>query len=100
MFNVLDGDTVIVYAGGAYRQLPLCSFAGAENSHLNGALFCKDGARYFRLAARGDTSNPRMKVFCIETTAEMYKDRFGRLTLIKKGNEPLTPMELSTLRGE
>lgn len=81
LFSEVVGDTAILSSGGVYKQASLFT--------REGYLFAQISAgRFVRLYADGHTSKTNTHMIHLETTLELYRDRFGRLGT-KKIKDPI-----------
>ena len=82
-FKILEGDICIINTNGIYQQCDLYT--------LDGSLFAKVGSGFIRLKADGSTSKARSMLNSIECEVDLYKDKFGRLSITNKdGYKPVS----------
>lgn len=74
MFRKLDGDTAVLVQGGVYKTVDLYE--------RDGKLFAAAAGGYVRLHENGSTSKDKLQIESLQIEAPLYKDRFGRLTVV------------------
>lgn len=73
LFHILDGDAVVLYRKGTFRQ--------SEVYQRNGELFAKHSGGFIRLLHGGHTSLPDMMWEDLHISAGYSKGPLGRLVL-------------------
>lgn len=73
LFHVLEGDAVILFRKGTFRQ--------SEVYQRKGELYAKHAGGFIRLMDGGGTSVPGVVWEDLQTTAKHERGAFGRLVL-------------------
>jgi hypothetical protein len=94
MFKDLLGDTAVLRKNGVFFVVPLYTYQDG--------LYAKVGGGFIRLRDDMTTSQPGTQIESVQTDKDLYRDQFGRISLVATAKT--TPLAANAarllLRGE